>query len=243
MKIPRIIHQVWEGKRESTLPTRLQILSDSWKEKNPTWEYRLWHEKDMNELVEKHFPFFKSIYNNFKYDVQRWDTIRYMILYVYGGVYTDLDTECYKSIDDLLVNRNICIGLEPNEHVLPGYPSPLIGNAFLCSSPSQPFWLEVLDLIQNNLRTKNRISDKGQYVMYTTGPLMISEAVCTSKYQQLITLLLSKDVAPISKFDLEKYISDKSNDFQIKIDNSYCAHYFFGSWEKKFSIYNTYDYV
>ena len=102
MAIPKIIHQVWEGRTEPCMPTRLQILARTWREQNPDWEYHLWNGEEMDELVKKHFPEYLSMYRSFPYNVQRWDTIRYMILYVYGGVYTDLDTECFKPIEPLL---------------------------------------------------------------------------------------------------------------------------------------------
>lgn len=89
--IPKIIHQVWEGATEPVMPKRLQILSESWKEKNPTWEYRLWNKSDMELLVEYDFPDYKETYFKFEQSVLRWDTIRYMILYKYGGFYADLD--------------------------------------------------------------------------------------------------------------------------------------------------------
>ncbi|MFS2453661.1 glycosyltransferase family 32 protein [Parabacteroides distasonis] len=78
MAIPKIIHQVWEGRTEPCMPTRLQILARTWREQNPDWEYHLWNGEEMDELVEKHFPEYLSMYRSFPYNVQRWDTIRYM---------------------------------------------------------------------------------------------------------------------------------------------------------------------
>ena len=43
MAIPKIIHQVWEGRTEPCMPTRLQILARTWREQNPDWEYHLWN--------------------------------------------------------------------------------------------------------------------------------------------------------------------------------------------------------
>lgn len=71
-------------------------LARTWQEQNPDWEYHLWNGEEMDELVARHFPEYLSMYRSFPYNVQRWDTIRYMILYVYGGLYTDLDTECFR---------------------------------------------------------------------------------------------------------------------------------------------------
>ena len=56
MAIPKIIHQVWEGRTEPCMPTRLQILARTWREQNPDWEYHLWNGEEMDELVKKHFP-------------------------------------------------------------------------------------------------------------------------------------------------------------------------------------------
>ena len=38
MQIPKIIHQVWEGKT-TPLPDFLCKLGKSWRDKNPDWEY------------------------------------------------------------------------------------------------------------------------------------------------------------------------------------------------------------
>lgn len=73
MQIPKIIHQVWEGKT-TPLPDFLCKLGKSWRDKNPDWEY----------------------------DVMRWDVIRYMILYKIGGLYVDFDYECLEPIEPIL---------------------------------------------------------------------------------------------------------------------------------------------
>ena len=118
MAIPKIIHQVWEGRTEPCMPTRLQILARTWREQNPDWEYHLWNGEEMDELVEKHFPEYLSLYRSFSYNVQRWDTIRYMILYVYGGVYTDLDTECFQAYRAIIRRRGDRVREEPPRSII-----------------------------------------------------------------------------------------------------------------------------
>ena len=59
MSIPKIIHQVWEGRTEPFMPVRLQLLARTWQEQNPDWEYHLWNGKEMDELVS---VYFRSIY-------------------------------------------------------------------------------------------------------------------------------------------------------------------------------------
>lgn len=93
MQIPKIIHQVWEGKT-TPLPDFLCKLGKSWRDKNPDWEYVYWDKARMDSFVHEYYPFYMDIYNKFPYDVMRWDVIRYMILYKIGGLYVDFDYEC-----------------------------------------------------------------------------------------------------------------------------------------------------
>ena len=53
MTIPKIIHQVWEGRTEPSIPARLQILARTWKEKNPDWEYHLWNKHTLSFIFRK----------------------------------------------------------------------------------------------------------------------------------------------------------------------------------------------
>lgn len=152
MAIPKIIHQVWEGRTEPEMPIRLKILARTWKEKNSDWEYHLWNGEEMDELVETHFPEYLDMYKNFPYNVQRWDTIRYMILYIYGGVYTDLDTECFKPIESLLNNKDLCFGEEPPEHNVYNCGNRLIGNAFMASIQNNKGWLYIFNTSVNFYR-------------------------------------------------------------------------------------------
>lgn len=153
--IPKIIHQVWEGATEPVMPERLRILSESWREKNPSWEYRLWHQADMEELVKQDFPDFEETYFNLEHNVQRWDAIRYMILYQYGGLYADLDTECLEPIDKMLQNKIYCFGEEPLEHCAIFSVDNLVRNAIIATMPKQKFFLSVLNEIKNSLGQYN----------------------------------------------------------------------------------------
>lgn len=233
MSIPKIIHQVWEGRTEPKMPTRLKILARTWQEQNPTWEYHLWNGEEMDKLVETHFPEYLSMYKSFPYNVQRWDTIRYMILYVYGGVYTDLDTECFKPIDPLMENVVMGIGEEPP---LPNDDKTRIGNAFLVSEKGCSAWISILQEILLNY------VDKGSAiatVMGSTGPNMIKRILPSLKMDNEIYEFPYRLVTPVSKYDMYHYIFNKAKDlFHQKIEQAYCAHYFFGSWDKELAFYN-----
>ena len=87
MAIPKIIHQVWEGRTEPCMPTRLQILARTWREQNPDWEYHLWNGEEMDELVEKHFPEYLSLYRSFIQCTTLGHDSLYDIICIWGSLY------------------------------------------------------------------------------------------------------------------------------------------------------------
>ena len=59
--IPKIIHQVWEGKTEP-IPEFLFELSAKWKKYHPHWQYEFWDGDRMENFVEEHFSEFSNTY-------------------------------------------------------------------------------------------------------------------------------------------------------------------------------------
>jgi mannosyltransferase OCH1-like enzyme len=231
-RIPHIIHQVWEGRTEP-MPFRLKILANSWKEKNPALEYRLWSNDEMIDLVETHFPDFIDTYNDFEFNVQRWDAIRYMILYKYGGVYADLDTECLKPIDKLFADQICCFGEEPVENCKLFNLSRLVGNAIMAAIPGQSVFLRILDEIKQCLHNYD-----SHIVLHTTGPLMITRIVDALSDNDNVQILPYEYVAPLRKRDTAVLLTQGADSvIKDKLSKAYCVHYFFGSWEDNFSFY------
>ena len=146
-----------------------------------------------------------------------------MILYVYGGVYTDLDTECFKPIEPLLKDVMIGFGEEPPQHnFYPGI-STLIGNAFMVSEPGCRGWIEILKEITDAMQRDYPV----QKVMHTTGPLMISRVFNILKKRYEVTLFPYSKVTPVTKNDMGAYIyQGKTSSFHEKIKEAYCSHYF-----------------
>ena len=77
--IPKIIHQIWSG-IDGPLPAAAQLLGNTWKRDYPEWEYRVWDNQMMNDFVQEHYPQYWTVYQQFPYNIQRWDAIRYLPL-------------------------------------------------------------------------------------------------------------------------------------------------------------------
>lgn len=93
--IPRKIHQIWLGGR---VPEKYREFMDSWQRFNPSYEYKLWTDKEAKDINMSKRNIFESCKNN----GMKSDLLRYEILRQEGGIYVDTDFECLKPFDDLL---------------------------------------------------------------------------------------------------------------------------------------------
>lgn len=91
IKIPKIIHQIW---KDEQLPEAFQLLSQTWRDMLPDWEYRLWTDEMNRAFVRKHYSEFLAKYDAYSNTIQRADAIRFLFQRTYGGLYVDLDFEC-----------------------------------------------------------------------------------------------------------------------------------------------------
>jgi mannosyltransferase OCH1-like enzyme len=170
--IPKIIHQIWEG-YEYPLHDFNKQLGKTWKECHPDWRYEFWDGDRMNSFVEENYPEILDIYNNYKYGVQRWDAIRYLILYKMGGLYADFDYECLESFDDYIKGEKKCyFAMEPEEHRLVSRKDIYFNNALMITPPEHPFFEYIITYLQTKpvVYTGNKSYD----VLSSTGPLMLS---------------------------------------------------------------------
>jgi len=96
--IPRIIHQTWKDRH---IPRPWEGSAESWKRHHPGWTYRFWTDEELRDLIRQRFPRFLRIYDRYPFPIQRVDAARYALLYEYGGVYSDLDILCNRSLEPL----------------------------------------------------------------------------------------------------------------------------------------------
>jgi Glycosyltransferase sugar-binding region containing DXD motif len=76
--IPKIIHQSW---KTNELPTKYHRWASTWKTIHPDWEYKLWSDTDNINLVRNDFPWFLKTYTDFKQNINRADSARYLYMF------------------------------------------------------------------------------------------------------------------------------------------------------------------
>jgi mannosyltransferase OCH1-like enzyme len=126
--IPKKLHLIWVGD-EAKLPRR---SIESWKEKHPGWEFRLWGNAELDGIswkARRQIELFRAS--------GHWegiaDLMRYEILYEHGGVYIDADATCVRPLDDWLLDTPM-FAIWENERCAPG----LVANGFIGSHRHHP---------------------------------------------------------------------------------------------------------
>lgn len=56
------------------------------------WETKIWYEKEIDELIDKHYKQYKVFMTIFPNKFWKIDFVRALILHHHGGIYMDLDT-------------------------------------------------------------------------------------------------------------------------------------------------------
>jgi hypothetical protein len=148
IKIPRNIFQTWKSKN---LSSEFKSLSQTWIDKNPNYSYFLYDDSDCEKFIKKYFDI--RIYNVYCRIIPgafKTDLWRCCILYVYGGVYVDMDTICINSIDSFL-NEDIEFMTPIDLNNNPNIGTYNLFNAFIASVPKHPILLECIHRIVYNI--------------------------------------------------------------------------------------------
>jgi mannosyltransferase OCH1-like enzyme len=180
-RIPPIIHQSWKtdmvpefvygGNSGADIKNISQFIG-TWTKKNPTWTYMFWRDEDNMRMFET-TPELEPFVEAFKMDipgVARADFSRYAYMYLFGGVYADIDFECFLPFDVLSETFDLILSSEPVDHTVALYDMPEVAcNAFMASKPGHDFWLLVMQKITEAIK-----SDKGALCRrdanFCTGP-------------------------------------------------------------------------
>ncbi|KAJ3083894.1 membrane-bound alpha-1,6- mannosyltransferase Initiation-specific [Rhizoclosmatium hyalinum] len=103
--IPTAIHQTYKtatladwAKEEGKNNRTLWFLS--WQQKNPSYSHTVLNDKAADEFIAANFDKeTQTAWAKMPLPVLKADLLRYAMLYIHGGIYSDSDTECLQPID------------------------------------------------------------------------------------------------------------------------------------------------
>jgi GT2 family glycosyltransferase len=188
MIVPKIIHQIWIGPKPA--PTKLM---DTWKDKNPDYEYIRWNEE---EFIKRNMVFkCQNKIDEIEEYCGKTDIMRWEILYKYGGIYVDADSFCVEPINDELCKKSFA-GWE-NEVKRPG----LIAVGTMGFSPNHEIPKLAIDFI-----IRNEVSYKKTQKMawQNTGPVLLTNIYNKLDNKKIFNVLPSYTFLPYH-FTGQKY--------------------------------------
>lgn len=225
LAIPKVIHQTWKS---AELEQPFKSFQASWRLHHPEWEYRFWTDQDLDVLVQTHAPGLLQLYRDYPDPICRIDLARYLILHVHGGLYCDIDFECFQNVERLLDEAAFVIGLEPDSHAS-GNPkfserglSRVLSPAWMASTPGHPFMRQALDALPG---TATQVD-----VLDRTGPFFLTRVFQEFTAQESIRLVSADLLHPFSS---EACWDGIATDFLLWDEaraSAVAAHHWAGTW-------------
>ena len=118
-RIEPVFHQSW---KTCTLPKK----QGAWRRHcehvlSPQWRMQLFTDVGNRDVVATHFPSFLPLYDAYNMTIQRVDAARLFYLYLYGGVYADLDMLCLRPLEELTMPAgHVTLAYKVGDSVLRG---------------------------------------------------------------------------------------------------------------------------
>lgn len=189
-RIPAILHQTW---RTADLPTPFATWRAGWIARHPNWEHRIYDDAAIYRTIAARAPQWLPTYDALPRMIQRLDFFRYLIVYLEGGMYADMDMISYLPCDPLLDGASCVLGIEIHlrKHLQTelGYRQPWqIANFIFAATPGHPLLGALLEEIGRNA-TKPVQDD--EMVQEITGPRMLTRLACAiaPEHRGLIRIL------------------------------------------------------
>jgi len=152
----------------------LQGLSRTWRDRNPNYRYERLNDTAALDFIRSrysHRPDIVKIYESIKDIILQIDLLRYLLILSEGGLYTDMDTLCCRSIDlwsrELGADANkvkMIIGIEVDGHPdVDEFPFPVqFAQWTIAAAPQHPLMAHVVETVIKKLTSVQ--DENGQVV-------------------------------------------------------------------------------
>ena len=167
VRIPKIVHQIWLGGK---VPEEYRLWASTWAQLQG-WTYQLWTDENIHTLKLYNQDLFNEIDNY----GEKSDLLRLEILRQYGGVYVDMDFECFRPafFEELHRDFDFYIGIEPLAHgVIYKYRMFKFCNAIIAAAPNHP----LMEALIQNFRV-NYLAHLDRGTFAKTGPSYITRII------------------------------------------------------------------
>jgi mannosyltransferase OCH1-like enzyme len=196
--IEKNIFQSWYTKDIHPL---LQQKIDTFKSLNPDYSYSLYDDNDMDNFVNDNFKGeIANCYNKLNIIVAKVDFWRYLVLYKYGGIYLDMDSNIEKPLNELIRSTDQAI------ITAEGNPNLYVQWALIFSK-GHPILKKTIDLIVSNIKNNSYPND----IHKMTGPTVYTKAI------NAVHMELFNNIIDHKNINRSTDIEYKSNDISYRV--------------------------
>jgi len=180
----KYIHQIWfdfNGGKSKDSTTERCMLRDAIMTHNPDFKYKMWSLDDALELTRSEFPEYYAFLNcDTNRNIVKCDFFRYVLMYLYGGIYMDIDFLVLRPLGDFISEcdgNDIVLTRESHNSI---EKNGTLHNGFLFSSkPGILFWKDLCDSITERCKGVDMLNINEQDVYGFTG----TKYICTKWLQ------------------------------------------------------------
>jgi mannosyltransferase OCH1-like enzyme len=186
----RIPKRIIQTNKSLDLPLLEKAAVANIKLLNPDFEYVFFDDKQVEEFVEKEFPEYRNVFDSFPIRIQKYDFFRYLAIYRLGGFYFDTDVFLASNLTELLdcgcvfPFEALTISAFLREECNMDWE---LGNYAFGAAAGHPFLRAIIEncvraqkdqtWVKTMTRSVPRMFREEYYVLYTTGPLLISRTL------------------------------------------------------------------
>jgi inositol phosphorylceramide mannosyltransferase catalytic subunit len=230
---PEIPKRIIQTAKSRTLSIKDRAFTSNVRLLNPCFDWRFFDDADVTHFIANETARYRAAFDAFRYPIQRFDFFRYLAVYRLGGFYFDLDVLLAQELSPLL--KCSCVfpfeGLTFSDWLRAQGMDWEIGNYAFGASAGHPFLEAVIEnciraqtdrsWVAEMMRGAPALLRSEYYVLYTTGPGLISRTLAEQReLASDVKVLFPNDVC-----DAESW--NKFGDYGI--------HLMDGTWRPKSS--------
>jgi mannosyltransferase OCH1-like enzyme len=239
-KFPRNIYQVWFQGCNNIDQDKFKINMKKWRDLNPEWNYYCVDNSFLENACKKFSEECYSIYKKLDVMHMKIDLGRYVLIYLYGGMYADMDAFILRPLDFSKKVKEIINTYEKNgQHVIGLSSVPLnrletffmtwrfhsvaLNNAIMFSSPENPILKQYIEHIINKIKettSTQHLNTNYLKVQNTTGPMTFNHFFNEQKDRDNKIIIFEPNVFEPCTMDQQCQIDE----------NTIALHLFESSW-------------
>ena len=186
-RFPKNIFQVWfQGQKNLTDPKFRENVKN-WKILNPDWNHHLLSDSDLREACRLFSEDCLQVYDSLSIMHMKIDLARYVVVYLYGGIYVDMDMYAMRSLKFSNYVNQITRLYERGDHVigfselhflnrLEKWVNGSYNNSIMMCNPRNPTMRSFIEFVLQRCKKykDSRYLTKEIIVNLTTGPRSFS---------------------------------------------------------------------